>query len=126
MSRPPPAALCRRPDPFAPLPPLEPPDESGQGYRGGNGYRNGALMGMPPELKLVEPDPLPAPPIAVRTALTVEPARRQAQRLHAPAENAADYFALLAAVEAAAEAIDVQVQLEGYPPPYDPRIHVIR
>src|SRR5580704_7054570 len=104
------------PDPFAPLPPLEAPDSSGQGYR------NGHLRAVPPELKLVEHDPLPQPAIAVRTAMTVEPRAGKLSIFMPPTPTAADYFALLSVIEDTADEIGVQVQLEGYPPPFDPRI----
>jgi uncharacterized protein (DUF2126 family) len=37
-----------------------------------------------------------------------------------------DYLDLLAAIEATAEALDVQIVLEGYPPPRDPRLRVLQ
>ena len=43
-----------------------------------------------------------------------------------PTPTAGDYFALLEAIEDAATELGVKVQLEGYPPPYDPQIHVIK
>ena len=63
----------------------------------------------------------------VRTALTVEPRDGRLVHLHAArCRRAGDYFALLSAVEDAAEALGVAVHIEGYPPPYDPRINVIK
>ena len=107
------------PDPFAPLPPLEPRDASGQGYRNGHAK-------LPPALSLVESPPLPAPAIAVRTAMTIEPRDGKLRIFMPPTPTAADYFALLNAIEDTAGELGVQVQLEGYPPPYDPRINVIK
>ncbi len=106
------------PDPFDPLPPLTPRDASGQGYREG-GYK------LPPEL--AQPDiNLPTPSYVVRTAMTIEPRDGRLCIFMPPTQTAADYFALLEAIEAAAIQTGVKVHIEGYPPPYDPRIHVIK
>jgi uncharacterized protein (DUF2126 family)/transglutaminase-like putative cysteine protease len=107
------------PDPFAPPPALEERDAAGQGYR--NGHAESL-----PEPGLPQLEPLPAPDFAVRTALTVEPQGGHLNVFMPPAPNAADYFALLSKVEEAAEEMGVAVQVEGYPPPYDPRINVIK
>ena len=107
------------PDPFAPLPPLEAADASGQGYRNGHAK-------MPPAQTLAEPDPLPAPALVVRTAMTIEPRDGKLSIFMPPTPTASDYFMLLNVIEDAARELGVQVQLEGYPPPFDPRINVIK
>jgi uncharacterized protein (DUF2126 family) len=113
------------PDPFAPLPPLLRPDEVGQSYRNGNGHlHDEALPESSKSISNAVTPPLPEP--AVRTALTVEPRDGRLCVFMPPVPSANDYFALLAAVEDAAEALDVAVHVEGYPPPYDPRINVIK
>ncbi len=111
------------PDPFAPLPPLEPRDKSGQSYT------NGHDRPMPPagpfraiNRAITE---LAGEP-AVRTALTVEPRDGRLCVFMPPAPTATDYFTLLSAVEESAERLNVAVHIEGYPPPYDPRISVIK
>lgn len=43
-----------------------------------------------------------------------------------PLEKLEDYLDLLAAIEATAEALDVKIVLEGYPPPRDPRLKLLQ
>ena len=43
-----------------------------------------------------------------------------------PVEKVEDYLELIAAVEATAEELQLQVHVEGYGPPYDPRVEVIK
>jgi uncharacterized protein (DUF2126 family)/transglutaminase-like putative cysteine protease len=74
--------------------------------------------------------PIPAEPRAkpapVRTAISVEIRDGVLCVFMPPVEKVDDYFELIAAVEATAEAIQVQVCIEGYGPPYDPRVEVIK
>ncbi len=63
---------------------------------------------------------------SVRTALTVEPRGGRLNVFMPPTESAADYLDLLSAVEDAAAEIGAALHIEGYPPPYDPRINVIK
>jgi uncharacterized protein (DUF2126 family)/transglutaminase-like putative cysteine protease len=117
------------PDPFAPLPPLQSPDASGQGYRSGrgNGHLDGEVRPDAPfrVINAAVAAPLLPEPV-VRTALTVEPRDGRLCIFMPPTPNAADYFTLLEAVEDSATALGIAVHIEGYPPPYDPRIHVIK
>ena len=117
------------PDPFAPLPPLESPDASGQGYRSrrGDGLLEGEVRPEAPfrAINAAVPPPLLPEPV-VRTALTVEPRDGRLCVFMPPTPNAADYVTLLGAVEESATALGLAVHIEGYPPPYDPRIHVIK
>src|SRR5258707_14523629 len=43
-----------------------------------------------------------------------------------PGEKLEDYLELVTAVEATAEEWQMQVHVEGYPPPFDPRVEVIK
>jgi uncharacterized protein (DUF2126 family)/transglutaminase-like putative cysteine protease len=71
-----------------------------------------------------EPDEPEPPP--VRTAMSVELREGVLCAFMPPVERAEDYLELIAAVEAAAEELQVRVHVEGYAPPYDPRIEVIK
>ena len=63
---------------------------------------------------------------AVRTAMCVEPRDGRLCVFMPPTESAADYLELLGAVENAARELDTPVHVEGYPPPHDARLNVIK
>ncbi|MBC8049142.1 MAG: transglutaminase family protein [Chitinophagales bacterium] len=63
---------------------------------------------------------------SVRTALSIEPRDGHICVFLPPVEDAEDYAAMVAAVEDAAAASSTRVHIEGYTPPDDPRLRVIK
>ncbi|GLR86744.1 DUF2126 domain-containing protein [Bradyrhizobium iriomotense] len=64
--------------------------------------------------------------VPVRTAMSVEVRDGVLCAFMPPVERIEDYLELIAALEATAEEMQLQVHVEGYPPPFDPRIDVIK
>jgi uncharacterized protein (DUF2126 family)/transglutaminase-like putative cysteine protease len=63
---------------------------------------------------------------AVRTALAIEPRDGHICIFLPPTEDARDFVDLVGAVEATASALSLPVRLEGYPPPPDARLNLIK
>ncbi|WP_018315670.1 DUF2126 domain-containing protein [Bradyrhizobium sp. WSM2793] len=64
--------------------------------------------------------------VPVRTAMSVEIRDGVLCAFMPPVERIEDYLELIAALEATAEEMQLPVHVEGYPPPFDPRIEVIK
>ena len=62
----------------------------------------------------------------VRTAISVEPRDGKLAVFIPPMESMEAYLDLLAAIEGAAQKLGARLQIEGYAPPHDPRVNVIR
>ncbi|MCA1405996.1 transglutaminase family protein [Ensifer sp. IC3342] len=63
---------------------------------------------------------------AVRTAISVEPRDGRLCVFMPPTTSIEEYLDLIASTERAAAALGMPVHIEGYPPPQDERINVIR
>jgi uncharacterized protein (DUF2126 family)/transglutaminase-like putative cysteine protease len=62
----------------------------------------------------------------VRTAMSIEIRDGILCAFMPPVEKLEDYLELVSAVEATAEEMQMRVHVEGYPPPFDPRVEVIK
>ncbi|MDO9637124.1 MAG: transglutaminase family protein [Pseudotabrizicola sp.] len=62
----------------------------------------------------------------IRTALSVEPRDGRLCVFMPPVVSVEDYLDLVRAAEEAAKKLGLQVHIEGYAPPHDPRLNVIR
>ena len=103
-------------DPFAEHPPLPDPEEMMRVYHrtAGNPHRQRQIQ-----------QPL-GKGVAVRTAMAIEPRDGKLCVFMPPVETLEDYLELLTAVEATAAELGLAIQVEGYTPPVDHRLNVIK
>ena len=64
--------------------------------------------------------------VAVRTALAVEPRDGTLRVFMPPTQRADEYLELIGVLEAAAAKLGTPIHVEGYEPPFDPRLNVIK
>lgn len=102
-------------DPFAPAPPLPSRRTLLQARR--------TVTLLPPHAPSVDQGEINA---SVRTALAIEPRNGQLCVFMPPLSDAEDYAALVSAIEETARATNLSVHIEGYTPPHDPRLNVIK
>ncbi|MCA8884229.1 MAG: transglutaminase family protein, partial [Rhodobacteraceae bacterium] len=110
-------------EPRAPLPDMPPPEA----HFGDPSQMRAQFTPDPPHSGQVE-QYLMGPEITgpVRTALAVEPRDGRLCVFMPPVERIEDYLELIAAAETAAKTHKVKLQIEGYAPPHDSRMNVIR
>ena len=107
-------------DPFDVRGDLPDPDAMGQAYRREDRSAQASRQNLSPQGFAGQGTK------TVRTALVVEPRDGTLFVFMPPTETLEDYLELLATVEDSAEALGLKVQIEGYTPPNDPRLNVIR
>jgi len=66
--------------------------------------------------------PSSVPSNSIRVALCLQPARGAIRVFLPPIRSLASFIDLLSKLEATAREVNVPVRLEGYPPPFDPRL----
>ncbi len=112
-------------DPFAPAPELPAAAVLIQSHRAADTASTRSQAATAPPFNTT-PQKRTGPPAPVRMALTVEPRDGRIGIFMPPVADAEGYAALIAAIEDAARDTGVPIQIEGYTPPDDPRLNVIK
>ncbi len=86
----------------------------------------GPVDAEPAHVAVAALKPFESAKTVVRTVISAEPRGGRLYIFMPPVAELEDYLDLVAAVEATARALETQVILEGYEPPRDPRLSVLR
>jgi uncharacterized protein (DUF2126 family) len=78
------------------------------------------------QLNVARVQPVGPSGAVVRTALAVEPRSGRLCVFLPPVDSTEDYIELLEALEETAARVKMPILIEGYPPPYDPRLRVLK
>lgn len=120
-------------DPLAPVGPLPRPDYRQQSVRkpavptGRPPVSEQYLQGRDEEVDEFEfEDDETKPSAIVRTALCIEPRGGTIHVFMPPMERLEDYLDLAHAIEVTASELQMPVVIEGYLPPHDPRVNVLK
>jgi uncharacterized protein (DUF2126 family)/transglutaminase-like putative cysteine protease len=112
------------PDPFDAHDPLPPPRERTR-ERPAPKIR-APLPGQPLDAEPTAPKPFESVPGLIRSALCVEERDGVIHVFLPPTETAEDFLELTASIEATADQLHKRIRIEGYGPPYDPRIQKLQ
>lgn len=113
------------PTSFKPL--AVPLDAARTGIGPGTGRKVAQLeQGVREQTAMAAPSRGQSAPGVIRTALCVEPRHGRLYIFMPPFGVLEDYLELVAVIEDTAAALGLPVIIEGYPPPFDPRLRVIK
>lgn len=110
-------------DPFAPREPLPEPKPLSQVIKQQAAYGAG---GRPKRARQVEQPSPDSSGNSVRTALSVEPRDGHLCIFMPPVDTTDDYVELVTAIEDTAATLNTPIRIEGYTPPPDPRLNLIK
>jgi uncharacterized protein (DUF2126 family)/transglutaminase-like putative cysteine protease len=79
-----------------------------------------------PPFSMTPPKPGESPTGLIKTALCVEPRNGRLHVFMPPTQYLEDYLDLISRIEETASALEIPVIIEGYRPPYDPRINQLK